>query len=286
MVAAVFVATLCVLAALALAETPEPGPTSSAVGTPAAAVNAQAPRRRFKYAELQDLVLDIATRMCSRMGALMRPRRGFSWRTRCDLLYEAVEHSLISLGDAMVNELDLTQKRLVDEALRPQNFYNLVVGVRKAVKETLTHAKPPTEGDVERALHRLLSQVILSAATEDPGHAEEMMGLPRDAARNAQQVGLRLPTYGLVDADELDEDSFLTGRDLQWAQAQRIGGAAEVDVTDAAPLAHGGPPRIAAAGEGGSGGGDAVEGADDGDFTAEQDERLIDDLSREDWLIR
>ena len=232
-----------------------------------------------EYVEFYDLLMDLSKKMCSKLGPLINPKHhqveNFNWRTRCDLFYDALEQTAVGMGDTMVHELDLTQKQLVDSALTPQNFFNLVSSLKKGVKEALTNPNPRIkESDLELSIHQLLSQVILAAATQDPGLYQEMMKLPRDAARNAQAEGIRMPSYGIADMDELDEENFLTGEDLQWAQAVKSGYVSDEE-----------RERVEEEEKEKAKERRKTQEEEDSDFTDEDDEKLIDNLSKEHWLL-
>jgi hypothetical protein len=232
------------------------------------------PRRKHKYVEFYDLLMDVAKKMCNKLGPMVRHHQNteFNWRTRCDLFYEALEHSTVAMGDTMVDELDITQKQLVDACLSPQNYYTLVTGIKTGIKQALTNPKSRIkEHDIALDVHRLLTQVVMSAATGDPGTYQELAKLPREAAKNAQAHGIRMPTYGITDLDELDEEMFLTGEDLQWAQTLKSAGFKEEEVDEEKEKLRLREKQLE---------------EEDAEFSEEDDERLIDELSKEDWFLK
>ena len=257
-----------------------PGVAGGGGGGPPVMHMPQPPRKK-RYNELIDLMLDIAKPMCSRLGRLIRgkdKRTDYAiatttllsrkeerarlndpqawWRGRCDVLYDGIERNCVYMGDTMVRELDLTQRDLVDAALMPQHFHSMVAALKQSAKLVL-QLDVIKEHDLDLLLHQQLTSFILKAATQDQDMAQHMKNLPRAANRNAREAGIAMPTYGQTDTDDMDEENYLTGQDLQWAQSQRGEGADEDEVT-AEPVYE---------------------------TTDEEDEQMIDDLSKENWLI-
>lgn len=356
---------------------------------------------RKEYRELVDLMLDIATKMCSKLGPLVavasgdadetqrqaaessvigvaapsadpkllsvpsssdavggsgtkgrknnnnnkKKKEAFNWRGRCDLVYDAIERICAKHGDAMVQELDLTQQDLVTSALYPQNYYTLVTSLKSVVTQVLTVAPdnkrlsdtsemepssssnsnskwkktggkssgdadkkkgeaPPltreqreevqrrtrfSEADLDLFLHQMLSSFILRAATQDRGHAQYMRDIPREAHKNALGAGFRLPTYGVGDVDEMDIESFLTEEDLNTVQLKRTQKMEMEELETRGRRSRSPPPSSARASsadevDADSDAAAALAAAADAMFTEDDDEKIIDELSRETWI--
>lgn len=126
-----------------------------------------------RYHEIVDLFLDYGRRYCTALGPLVtrnKHDKGYSWRRRCDVFYEALELFIHGFSDTMVEELDLTQQQMVEQALQPMRLAELKASLKQICKRAL-EADKTSEKTLQGHLSTKLSQWVMNTAVNKDGNS-------------------------------------------------------------------------------------------------------------------
>lgn len=174
-----------------------------------------------QYNEVVELMADIGYNLCMALGKLIKGRKNFNAKRRCDLFQECIE-DLGGMTDAMVKELDMTQQDMVNNAQKFPHFAQLQMNLKKSAK-TILAKKQPSEKVVSDELNKDMSQWILNVAVGQNGHSSGLDKLPRESLKNMRNMGIKLPSYGILDDDELEDEEYLLDEgDKAWANQRDL----------------------------------------------------------------